>query len=76
MVRRRFGREINVNKRDAHKNNIILRCVNHFEGKDTVHNTNKGNSRCPAVVTETQVNIDAVRNSAIECPKKLHTRIQ
>ena len=76
MVRHRFCREFNINIRDAPKDNIILRFVNHFEGKGSVHNTNKGNSGRQGVVTKTQAKIDAARNSAIESPKKSHTRIQ
>ena len=69
-VRRSFCREFNVHTRDSPKNNAIKRIVKHFEDKGTVRNTNKGNSGRPASVTKIQENIDKVRNSTINSPKK------
>ena len=53
---------------------IIKRVVKHFEDKGTVRNTNKGNSGQPGSVTKIQANIDKVRNSTFNSPKKSHRR--
>ena len=45
--------------------------MKHFEHKGTVHNQNKGNRGKPASVTESQA-IDAMRDSAVDSPKKSH----
>lgn len=74
MVRRRFCREFSIRSHYSPKNNIIHRFVNHFETKGTVHNTHKGNSGRPAAVTRNQANIDAVRESSLNSPKKSHRR--
>ena len=68
-VRRSFCHEFNVHTRDGPKN-AIKRIVKHFEDKGTMRNTNKGNSGWPASVTKIQKNIDKVRNSTINSPKK------
>ena len=39
-----------------------------------MHNQSKGSSGRPASVTKSQANIDTVRNSAVDSPKKSHHR--
>ena len=70
-VCRSFCREFNVHTRDGPKN-AIKQIVKHFEDKGTMRNTNKGNSGWPASITKIQENIDKVRNSTINSPKKSH----
>jgi len=74
QVRRSFCREFNVRTRVGPKNNAIKRIVRHFEDKGTIKNSNKGNSGRPASITKNQANIDKVRNSTINIPKKSHRR--
>uniref|UniRef100_UPI00358F7504 uncharacterized protein isoform X2 n=1 Tax=Myxine glutinosa TaxID=7769 RepID=UPI00358F7504 len=73
-TRRRFCREYDLRTRDGPTNCAIQRIVKHFEHKGTVHNQSKGNSGRPASVTKSQANIDAVRDSAVDSPKKSHRR--
>ena len=75
QVRHSFCHEFNVHTRDGPKNNTIKRIVKHFEDKSIVINTNKGNSGRPVSVTKIQANIDKVRNSTINSPKKSHRRL-
>uniref|UniRef100_UPI0035900534 HUWE1-associated protein modifying stress responses 1 isoform X1 n=1 Tax=Myxine glutinosa TaxID=7769 RepID=UPI0035900534 len=70
----RFCQEYDLRTRDGPTNCAIQRIVKHFEHKGTVHNQSKGNSGRPASVTKSQANIDAVRDSAVDSPKKSHRR--
>ena len=55
--------------------NCAIQCiVKHFEHKGTVDNQSKGNSGRPASVTKSQANINAMRESAVDSPKKSHRR--
>ena len=71
---RRFCREYDLRTRDRPTNCAIQRSVKHFEHKGAVHNQSKGNSGRPASVTKSQANINAVRDSAVDSPKKSHRR--
>ena len=73
-TRRRFCREYDLRTRDGTTDYAIQRIVKHFEHKGTVHNRSKGNSGRPASVTKSQADNDAVRDSAVDSPKKSHRR--
>ena len=73
-TRRRFCWEYDLRTRDGPTNCVIQRIVKHFEHKGTVHNQSKGNSGRPASVTKSQANIDIMRDSAVDSPKKSHRR--
>ena len=73
-TRRRFSQEYDLRTRDGPTNCAIQRIVKRFEHKGTVHSQSKGNSGRTASVTKSQANIDAVRDSAVDSPKKSHRR--
>ena len=70
----RFCREYDLRTHDGPTNGAIQRIVKHFEHKGTVHNQRKGNSGRPASVTKSKANIDAMRDFAVDSPKKSHHR--
>ena len=67
---RRFCREYDLRTRDGPTNCAIQCNVKHFEHKGTVYNQSKDNSGRPASVTKSEANIDAMRDSAVDNPKK------
>ena len=60
--------------RDGSTNCDAQLILKHFEHKGTVHNQSKGNSGRPASVSKRQANINAVRDSTVDSPKKSHRR--
>ena len=71
---RRFCWEYDLRTRDGPTKCAIQCIVKYFEHKGTMDNQSKGNSGRPAPVTKSQANIDAVRDSAVDSPKKSHHR--
>ena len=67
-----FCQEYNLRTREGPTNYAIQCIVKHCEYKGTVHNQSKGISGRPASVTKSQANIDAMRDSAVDSPKKSH----
>ena len=74
---RRFCREYDLRICDGHINCAIQCIVKHFKHKgthNTLYNQSKDNRSRPASATKSQANIDAVRDSAVDSPKKSHHR--
>ena len=69
-TRQRLCPEYDLRTRDGPTNCAVQHIVSHFEHKGTVHSQSKGNSGRPASITKSQANIDAVRDSAVDSPKK------